>query len=543
MTQTRNERDPETHFNRALESYADGDLHAAMNSFKKALVYGMPPESTSHMIKLSGEFSERELWKESEECLLDILRVDPENREALKMLDSLHTEPARFYGIKPHFDEAGIEEIKRRSVVSSVPRIQLFIELTNRCNGRCTTCLHSSMKREQGVMDFDLFRKIVDESLGSLYLEMVHLYGVGEVYMIPGVMKYFDYALERYSERGIRTCLITNGERITELPADLSVVDISFNAGKKETYERITGISFDRTRDNILRLQRDGQLDEKVNIHMLVFDDNAEEIDEFKRLFAYTGAELVLAYKYDNQRGEIEDKTVARHKTGNGASGARIPCHYVRDVLNIAWNGDVILCPHDFDGEVNYGNANDQALAEIWYGSLHKKMLSDHAACSFQGLCAKCNFNLPIDGKNVVVSKDERIALRKKHASGAWKGLARCENPESCEILKRYLDNIDEIEQEQERLVAICSTDYRFYGIDTVMDESSHTHCPGLRRLRENLKNTRVCWKAPTFGPSGYAFAARGYITGLADLGTHVCAQPLLGDCKTEYDGYGEQDA
>ena len=40
---------------------------------------------------------------------------------------------------------------------------QVYVELTNACNARCTICATPSMKRKRTIMSFDLFRKIVDE--------------------------------------------------------------------------------------------------------------------------------------------------------------------------------------------------------------------------------------------------------------------------------------------------------------------------------------------------------------------------------------------
>ncbi|MHC4944356.1 MAG: radical SAM/SPASM domain-containing protein [Planctomycetota bacterium] len=522
-------QDPRLLHQKSGEALDRGDLESAKQNLEQAFYYGLEPGAAGSLIELAERFAASESWKEAEELLLEALRIAPGLERAQALLEDLHKEPERFCDIKPYDSDERIEMKKRDSVIAGTPTMQLFLELTNRCNGSCQTCLHRTMQRCQGIMDFDLFKKIVDESVETLYLEMVHLYGVGEVFMIPNAFDYFDYAARQYSARGIRTALITNGERITDIPGHVSEIDISFNAGRKETYERITGMSFDRTKQNIWRLDREGQLDSRCNIHMLVFEDNQDEVEDFKRLFAYTCANLVLAYKYDNQCGEIEDKTVAGFQQDR-----KIPCHYVRKVMNIAWNGDVILCPHDFEGRVNYGNAGEMTLEEIWQSPCHAEMLKAHAACRFEGLCEKCNYNLPIDDQNRSISKAERIELRKRHADFAWNEMIQCPFSADCEIRKSYLENIDTLESGDDPLIAVCSTDWRFYGLDTVMDRARHPDCPGLERLRAQLDDTRISWESPTFGPSGYAFAARGYMLGLDDLGTRVRTQPIWADCIVE---------
>jgi hypothetical protein len=69
-----------------------------------------------------------------------------------------------------------------------------------------------------------------------------------------------------------------------------------------------------------------------------------------------------------------------------------------------------------------------------------------------------------------------------------------------------------------------------------------HPYCPELKKLRHRLNRTRSCWEAPLFGPSGYAFAARGHVLGLEDLGTRVHARPIWGDCEVTFEGREDLD-
>jgi hypothetical protein len=100
--------------------------------------------------------------------------------------------------------------------------------------------------------------------------------------------------------------------------------------------------------------------------------------------------------------------------------------------------------------------------------------------------------------------------------------------------VQNYRNRLDAVESIEEDLVAVCSDDYRFYGLDAVKDPARHPHCPALARLREKMADARVCWESSVFGPSGYAFAGRGHIFGLDDLRVRVHAHPILGDCKME---------
>ena len=268
--------------------------------------------------------------------------------------------------------------------------LKLFIELTNDCNAHCTTCLNKDMKRKRGVMDFDFFKKLVDVSC-TKKIGYVHLYGVGESYIVSNVEMYFDYAIKKYSEYGVDTILTSNGEIISQIPSGISEVLISFNAGKKETYERITGLNFNKTLQNIYRLNETGQLVDNVTIRMLVSEETESEVDLFYDLFKHVDAHIELSYKYDNQHNAIDNKTIKKLavKYDN-----RVACNYVTRGINVCWNGNVILCPHDFEGEICFGNLYNQTWDDILNSELRKKILNEHNNLIFTNLCKNCNYNV-----------------------------------------------------------------------------------------------------------------------------------------------------
>src|SRR3989344_2984344 len=78
------------------------------------------------------------------------------------------------------------------------------IELTNHCNLKCVMCPHPIMTRDKGIMDFNLFCRIIDQLKGKT--EFVYLYGIGESLLIKNFFDYADYAVK--SE--LSTCLSTN---------------------------------------------------------------------------------------------------------------------------------------------------------------------------------------------------------------------------------------------------------------------------------------------------------------------------------------------
>src|SRR6186713_3646751 len=125
-----------------------------------------------------------------------------------------------------------------RERTASWPAI-VQIESTNLCNAKCVFCPRDEMHRRQGVMDFDLFRKIVDEC-AALGITHVRVHNYGEPFLDRQLVEKVRYA----KSRGIAEVgMISNGSLITEdlargmIDAGLDAINISVDASGKEVFE------------------------------------------------------------------------------------------------------------------------------------------------------------------------------------------------------------------------------------------------------------------------------------------------------------------
>ena len=215
----------------------------------------------------------------------------------------------------------------------------------------------------------------------SLPIKSVQLNGQGE----PLLHNQFTVMARKLKEGfpSLSLHAITNGSVYRHIPEELDYFEVSVNAGNKESYKRITGLNWERTLEHIAIWRGDLRL----QVHMLVFDENCTEVPEFTK--AFTGIKQVLSYKFDNQCGEIEDKTLSEYKKEE-----RIPCDYITDMLFITWTGDVLMCPHDVHGEVPLGNICQDSLESIWNGETHQRLLKEHQERRFTSICTNCNYNV-----------------------------------------------------------------------------------------------------------------------------------------------------
>ncbi len=141
------------------------------------------------------------------------------------------------------------------------------------------------------------------------------------------------------------------------------------------------------------------------------------------------------------------------------------------------------------------------------------------------------------DISNMIVTSIRKLTGAEKYIDG------QCSKSVDCLIYREFIGRVDQMELRGEPPVRTCSDDLRFYGTDAVRDPSKYSYCPELINLNNIIQNIQIDWEAPTFGPSGYASAARGYMIGLADIGVKVRPQPIWGDCRIDFENTCEDPA
>src|SRR6476646_868180 len=170
-----------------------------------------------------------------------------------------------------------------RDRAPALPEI-VQIESTNICNAKCVFCPRDEMHRRQGVMSFDLFRKIVDEC-AALGITHVRVHNYGEPFLDRHLTEKVRYA----KQKGIREVgMISNGSLITEkiargmIEAGLDAINISVDAAGKEVFERTRlNLEYDTVIGNIRTLARlrneAGRTHPKLILSFVRQDNSADE--------------------------------------------------------------------------------------------------------------------------------------------------------------------------------------------------------------------------------------------------------------------------
>lgn len=257
--------------------------------------------------------------------------------------------------------------VLKKLLTARVP-YELQLEPTNTCGLRCICCSVARTTRKKGFLDFNLFEKIIVEA-AEIGVRKVHFYLHGEPLLHPKIAEMIG--LMKSHQLGI--CLATNGMLLSQekaralLQAGLNSADsilFSILGSSKKVHELVMpGVNHEQVLDNVhglLTLRR--QLKGNGPIIETVFYSMPENIHE-QQSFRQQWHRIV-------DRVRVVDKistSFADYKLNQTAIQIRIrPCDLVFERLTVFWNGDVTLCAQDVDGRYNFGNLQENSLAEVW---------------------------------------------------------------------------------------------------------------------------------------------------------------------------------
>ena len=262
----------------------------------------------------------------------------------------------------------------------------LQIQTQSFCNGRCSICPYPivSKKLDQGTMQWDLYLKIANESASEPLLSAV----VYELHNEPLLDKRIFDCVKYFKSINVnkRCGLVTNGELLDKfsltdiMQSNLDYLSISLNAHSKEMYESINnGLDYDNVMKNISYLLSNNYTKQKLSLSFIFTEKNVHEVYQAVQYWNKRGVRTRVMGLV-NRAGTLDNYERLRLKTGyhgkpfltqlwrrlmfrlRGVIGCHLPfCH-----MNILFNGDVIICCHDWNRATVVGNVKTSSLKEIW---------------------------------------------------------------------------------------------------------------------------------------------------------------------------------
>jgi len=282
------------------------------------------------------------------------------------------------------------ENVKRAVLADVVPLATpyvAYIDPANACNFRCKFCptghpeLLRKIQRPTGVMDFNLFKKIINDfKLFPEKLRVLFLHKDGEPLLNPRIGDMM--ALAKRSEIAPVVWLTTNGALITHeraieiIESGIDYVRLSVEHVTAEGYLDFTKTysNYDGLRRNIDFLfneknRRGSHL--KIWAKMIDFNFTEDELKKFGEDFGGIADEVLLTGTgvWTDQMG-IDFNLGANPQAGyDGATPMkknRIVCPYTFYNIAINFDGTTGGCMLDWSHSLVAGDARTQSIVDIW---------------------------------------------------------------------------------------------------------------------------------------------------------------------------------
>lgn len=272
--------------------------------------------------------------------------------------------------------------------------IAISFEPTTSCNLRCPECPSGlrSFSRPTGMLEEDLFRKVIDEMSRDLWYLI--FYFQGEPYLHPKFTELVKYA----SDRGIYTATSTNAHYLTDINAKKTVESgldrliISIDGSSQEVYEQYRkGGKLEKVLEgarNMVKWKRELKSNTPHLIfQFLVVKPNQHQIDEVKKLAEEIGIDevgLKTAQIYDYENGNDLIPTIDKYSRYELQSDGKYTIK--NELLNhcwklwhscvITWDGSVVPCCFDKDAWYKMGNLQQESFKSLWNNEAYKKFRS-----------------------------------------------------------------------------------------------------------------------------------------------------------------------
>lgn len=275
--------------------------------------------------------------------------------------------------------------------------LHIFLETTSICNLKCKMCPRTDRNTLLGHMDFELFKKIVNEANDyDSRTFCLHLFG--EPLLTPNFSQMTKYIKQINKNNTI--LLTTNGTLLNKkiaqamIEAPVDKIAVSFPSAEKNNYQALAGLDqLEIVEKNVLNLTKLKKIKKATKPHifvrMILNKDNKDTeklfISKWKNKSVTT--EVRPAHNYGGNKPDISLRKDVIKKT------EKYPCYHLWFSPAVHWNGDVSICCNDWGRKALLGNIKNQTMHQIWNSKKIKQYRQYHLKGLYEKvpLCAKCD--------------------------------------------------------------------------------------------------------------------------------------------------------
>lgn len=275
------------------------------------------------------------------------------------------------------------------------------IEITSRCNFKCSYCAAKFSLRPKGNIQKNFLYEILRQAK-AIGVREIGMFLLGEPFLVKGLAEYVRYAKE---QAGIEYIFITtNGSLCTPsrtipvLKAGLDSIKFSVNAGAKQRYQKMHGWDcFNNVVANIKWLskykKKHSLRKPTTCVSSIFIKEYREELESFrKRISPYVDDFYYLPLY--NQAGHLSARGFT-HIVGNPGRLENmvppVPCWALFNSAKITWNGWLTACCFDHDRRFEIADLHKVSLLDAWHHPKFVQMRQQHLERNLShSLCAKC---------------------------------------------------------------------------------------------------------------------------------------------------------
>lgn len=242
------------------------------------------------------------------------------------------------------------------------------------------------------MLDLENFQRMTDQI--HKHLVYMLLYFQGEPYLNPNFLKMAAYA----AQKGIYTATSTNAHYLNDANARATVesgmqeVIVSIDGATQETYQQYrVGGDLEKVKQGVKTLvdwrAKLGSKTPHIILQFLVVRPNEHEIEDIQQLGKELGVDKVVfktaqIYEYEEGSDLIpENEKFSRYRKGPDGkyhlkNKLRNQCWKLWMGAEITWDGRVLPCCFDKDGQYVMGELGKDDFRDIWDNEAYRKFRS-----------------------------------------------------------------------------------------------------------------------------------------------------------------------
>ncbi|MEO5361229.1 MAG: radical SAM protein [Nitrospirota bacterium] len=270
----------------------------------------------------------------------------------------------------------------------------LQIESSSNCNLKCVACpVPRGFKRPTGLMDFDIFKKVIDE-IGD-YVFVIFFWDWGEPFLNPQAYDMIKYA----KESGIKIISSTNGHLFYDIDSAQKLVNsgidallVSVDGITQNTYEKYRrGGDIEKIKMSVKNIVKSKViLNSKtplVILQLIIMNHNENDMAGYEEFARSLGADAITFVKFNtyfdrSREAPLNDflplnnklKRFIYNKENKEEKAVVKDCKTLWNTTNIHSSGNVVPCCYDPDEHHVLGNIRESTFRDIWNNERYTRL-------------------------------------------------------------------------------------------------------------------------------------------------------------------------